>query len=58
MSITVLDEQIWFPPIEHALEDGLLAMGGDLSTERLIKKVFFHGTKVKRRFGGAPIPDL
>ena len=37
MSLTVLDENIWFPPIETALEDGLLAMGGDLSTERLIK---------------------
>jgi leucyl/phenylalanyl-tRNA--protein transferase len=37
MSLAVLDEQIWFPPIETALEDGLLAMGGDLSTERLIK---------------------
>jgi leucyl/phenylalanyl-tRNA--protein transferase len=37
MSLTVLDEKIWFPPIETALEDGLLAMGGDLSTERLIK---------------------
>ena len=37
MSLTVLDENIWFPPIETALEDGLLAMGGDLRTERLIK---------------------
>ena len=37
MSLTILDENIWFPPIESALEDGLLAMGGDLSTERLIK---------------------
>jgi leucyl/phenylalanyl-tRNA--protein transferase len=37
MSLTILDENIWFPPLEDALEDGLLAMGGDLSTERLIK---------------------
>ena len=37
MSLTILDEHIWFPPLEDALEDGLLAMGGDLSTERLIK---------------------
>ena len=37
MSLTILDENIWFPPMESALEDGLLAMGGDLSTERLIK---------------------
>ncbi|KKO46063.1 leucyl/phenylalanyl-tRNA--protein transferase [Arsukibacterium ikkense] len=30
--------QLWFPPVEQALEqpDGLLAMGGDLSTERLL----------------------
>jgi leucyl/phenylalanyl-tRNA--protein transferase len=37
MSLTILDEKIWFPPLEDALEDGLLAIGGDLSTERLIK---------------------
>lgn len=37
MSLIILDENIWFPPLEDALEDGLLAMGGDLSTERLIK---------------------
>jgi leucyl/phenylalanyl-tRNA--protein transferase len=37
MSLAVLDDKIWFPPIEDALEDGLLAIGGDLSTERLIK---------------------
>jgi len=37
MSLTILDENIWFPPLEDALDDGLLAMGGDLSTERLIK---------------------
>ncbi|MDP3394090.1 leucyl/phenylalanyl-tRNA--protein transferase [Sediminibacterium sp.] len=32
----ILSSKIWFPPIEEALEDGLLAIGGDLSTERLI----------------------
>ena len=37
MSLTILDENIWFPPLEDALEDGLIAMGGDISTERLIK---------------------
>jgi leucyl/phenylalanyl-tRNA--protein transferase len=37
MSLPILDDKIWFPPVESALEDGLLAMGGDLSTERLIK---------------------
>jgi len=30
-------DQLWFPPAEQALDDpdGLLALGGDLSTERL-----------------------
>ncbi len=32
----ILSSTIWFPPIEDALEDGLLAIGGDLSPERLI----------------------
>jgi len=32
----ILSAKIWFPPIEDALEDGLLAIGGDLSIERLI----------------------
>lgn len=31
----ILSEKIWFPPIEDALEDGLLAIGGDLSINRL-----------------------
>ena len=31
-------DELWFPPAEEALDDpdGLLALGGDLSTERLI----------------------
>lgn len=33
-----LDETgIWFPPVEDAEEDGLLAFGGDLSVERLVE---------------------
>lgn len=32
----ILSSTIWFPPIEDALEDGLLAIGGDLSSERLL----------------------
>lgn len=32
----ILDDRIWFPPLEDALDDGLLAIGGDLSTERLL----------------------
>jgi leucyl/phenylalanyl-tRNA--protein transferase len=36
MPLYALDENIWFPPVSEALEDGLLAMGGDVSVERLI----------------------
>lgn len=32
----VLTEAIWFPPVDEALPDGLLAIGGDLSVERLL----------------------
>ncbi len=37
MPLYALGESHWFPPVEDALEDGLLAMGGDLAPERLIK---------------------
>lgn len=36
MSLYVLDDKLWFPPAEDALADGLLAIGGDLSSERLL----------------------
>ncbi len=36
MPVFALDQSIWFPPIEDAMEDGLLAMGGDLRIERLL----------------------
>jgi leucyl/phenylalanyl-tRNA--protein transferase len=36
MPLHVLDDKIWFPPVEDSLEDGLLAIGGDLTTERLL----------------------
>lgn len=36
MALFVLDDKLWFPPVEEALEDGLLAIGGDVSPERLI----------------------
>jgi leucyl/phenylalanyl-tRNA---protein transferase len=36
MRLYILDENLWFPPVEMAQEDGLLAVGGDLSTERLL----------------------
>lgn len=32
----VITKELAFPPVEMADEDGLLAMGGDLSTERLL----------------------
>ncbi len=36
MPIFQLDEQLWFPPVEYAEADGLLAVDGDLSPERLL----------------------
>lgn len=36
MPLHILDSRVWFPPVADALEDGLLAIGGDLSTERLL----------------------
>lgn len=36
MPLHFLDESLWFPPVEQALDDGLLAIGGDLSVERLL----------------------
>jgi leucyl/phenylalanyl-tRNA---protein transferase len=32
----ILNAEIKFPPVEYADEDGFLAIGGDLSTERLL----------------------
>ena len=36
MPIYVLDNNLWFPPVEAADSEGLLAMGGDLSVDRLL----------------------
>lgn len=36
MQLHLLDDTLRFPDVEDALPDGLLAIGGDLSTERLI----------------------
>ena len=36
MPLYALDQNLWFPPVEEALEDGLLAMGGDVSVDRLL----------------------
>lgn len=35
MSLAILDDKLWFPLPQEAMEDGLLAIGGDLSVERL-----------------------
>lgn len=36
MPLYVLDKNLWFPPVTEALHDGLLAIGGDLSADRLL----------------------
>lgn len=36
MPLFVLDKTLYFPPVHLAEKDGLLAMGGDLSPERLL----------------------
>lgn len=36
MPLYLLDNELWFPPVEEALDDGLLAVGGDLSVDRLL----------------------
>lgn len=36
MSLYALDDTLWFPPVEEAMSDGLLAIGGDVSPERLL----------------------
>ena len=36
MSLWIIDEELSFPPVETAGQDGLLAIGGDLSPERLL----------------------
>src|SRR4051812_13435271 len=36
MPFWMLDSDIWFPSPERSMDDGLLAIGGDLSPERLL----------------------
>lgn len=36
MSVAVLDNKLWFPKPEQALSNGLLAIGGNISVERLL----------------------
>ncbi len=42
MALFVLDKDLVFPPVHLAEPDGLLAMGGDLSSERLLL-AYRHG---------------
>ena len=34
--MVILDDKLWFPPPHQALEDGLLAIGGDITIARLL----------------------
>jgi leucyl/phenylalanyl-tRNA--protein transferase len=36
MPLTILTDELWFPPVEQSTNDGLLALGGDLSVNRLL----------------------
>ena len=36
MNLHVIDNNLWFPPVTDALPDGLLAIGGELTTERIL----------------------
>lgn len=36
MPVFLLQEALFFPPVQHAEPDGLLAVGGDLSADRLL----------------------
>lgn len=36
MPLYLLDDNLWFPDADEALEDGLLAIGGDLRADRLL----------------------
>jgi leucyl/phenylalanyl-tRNA--protein transferase len=36
LPLFALDEKNWFPPVEDAMGDGLLAFGGDITVERLL----------------------
>ena len=36
MPLHALSKALWFPPVEEAMPDGLLAIGGDLSFDRLV----------------------
>ncbi len=58
----LLSNDLVFPPVEMADEDGLLAIGGDLSTKRLLlayqQGIFPWYSEQDPSAGGAPIPAL
>lgn len=35
-NIYLLNEELWFPPVSETHDSGIIAVGGDLSTERLL----------------------
>jgi leucyl/phenylalanyl-tRNA---protein transferase len=36
MNLHVLTDNLWFPPVQDALEDGLLAVGGNVTPEKIV----------------------
>lgn len=47
MAVWQLDDELWFPDPRWGEDDGLVAIGGDLSVERLVlaySNGFFPGT--------------
>ena len=61
MPLYALDEKLWFPPVDGALEDGLWQWAATSTKNRLLlayKTAYSPGSMVTYRFGGAPTPDL
>ena len=53
MAVFRLNNEIIFPNPELSEEDGLLAIGGDLSVERLILEYFLGIIQERKYYGGA-----
>ena len=62
MPLFVLEKEFAFPPVHLAEPDGLLAVGGDLSVDRvvdsLIVKASFHGMKANISLWWCPDPTF
>ena len=59
----MLKTDLWFPDVEESTEEGIVAVGGDLSVERLIlaySKEFFLGILLTKIlfYGGHQIQGL